>query len=124
MMDPPQNWQQRLAQIMETMQELSTQTDPQAMVRQYYARMRQVNPHIDRRMAMSRRGLNYPEFRITRYSEWDDDINPWKEQDRLPRLSGGILAELIYGNEPQIINELVFSAEDPAAEYLADQRSL
>ena len=124
MMDPPQNWQQRLAQIMETMQELSTQTDPQAMVRQYYARMRQVNPHIDRRLAMSRRGLNYPEFRITRYSEWDDDINPWKEQDRLPRLSGGILAELIYGNEPRIINDLVFTPEDPAAEYLADQRSL
>lgn len=118
------DWQQRLSQIMETMRELSNQSDPQAMVREYYARMRQVNPQIDRRLAMSRRGLEYPQYRITRFSEWDDDINPWKEQDRLPLLSGGILAELIYGNEPRIINDLVISADDPAAEYLSEQRSL
>jgi sigma-B regulation protein RsbU (phosphoserine phosphatase) len=120
----PQSWQERLAQIMETMRELSTQTDPQAMVHQYYERMRQVNPHIDRRLSMSRRGLTYPEFRITRYSEWDVDINPWKEGDKLPLLSGGILAELIYSNEPKIINELVVSRDDPAFEYLSEQRSL
>ena len=119
-----QSWQHRLAQIMETMRELSVQTDPQAMVRQYYARMRQVNPHIDRRLAMSRRGLVYPQFRITRYSEWNDDINPWKQPDRLPLISGGILAELIYADQPRIINDLMFAADDPAAEYLAGQRSL
>ena len=122
--DAPQNWQQRLSQIMETMRELSTQTDPQAMVREYYERMRQVNPHIDRRLAVSRRGLTYPEYRITRYSEWDEDINPWKEPDRLPWLSGGILADLIYGNEPRIINDLVCPPDDPAAEDLSEQRSL
>lgn len=120
----PPTWQARLAQIMETMRELSTQTDPQMMVREYYERMREVNPHIDRRLAMSRRGLEFPQFRITRYSEWGDDINPWKEPERLPLLSGGILAELIYADEPRIINDLVVSSDDPAAEYLADQRSL
>lgn len=120
----PHAWQMRLAQIMETMQELSIQTDPQAMVKQYYERMRLVNPQIDRRLAMSRRGLEYPWYRITRYSEWDDDINPWTEQARLPLLSGGILAELIYGNEPRIINDLNVHPDDPAAEYLSEQRSL
>lgn len=120
----PPAWPDRLAQIMETMRELSNQTDPQAMVREYYARMRLVNPHIDRRLAMSRRGLEYPQFRITRFSEWQDDINPWTEQTRLPLLSGGILAELIYGNEPRIINDLIVDPNDPAAEYLAEQRSL
>ena len=44
-------WQERLSHIMETMRELSTQTDPQEMVQQYYERMRQVNPHVDRRLA-------------------------------------------------------------------------
>lgn len=120
----PKGWQDRLSQIMETMRELSNQTDPQAMVREYYERMRQVNPHIDRRLAMSRRGLEYPMFRITRFSEWDEDINPWTEPNRLPLLSGGILAELIYGNEPRIINDLVVDPNDPAAAYLAGQRSL
>lgn len=109
---------------METMRELSHQTDPQSMVREYYTRMKEVNPLIDRRLAMSRRGLEYPQFRITRYSEWEDDIDPWKDPDRLPLLSGGILAELIYANEPRIINDLVVAPDDPAAEYLADQRSL
>ena len=122
--EPDHGWQQRLAQIMETMRELSVQTDPQAMVREYYARMRKVNPQIDRRLALSRRGLSYPQFRITRYSEWSDDINPWKEVDRLPLLSGGILAELIYGDEPRIINDLVYSPDDPAAVYLSEQHSL
>ena len=121
---PSQSWQERLAQIMETMRELSTQTDPQSMVHEYYERMRQVNPHIDRRLSMSRRGLTYPQFRITRYSEWDVEINPWKETARLPLLSGGILAELIYGNEARIINDLVVAPDDPAAEYLSEQRSL
>ena len=120
----PQNWPERLAQIMETMRELSNQTDPQAMVREYYERMRQVNPQIDRRLAISRRGLTYPEFRITRYSEWDEDIDPWKEPERLPLLSGGILSELIYGNEPRIVNDLTVSPDDPATEYLSKQRSL
>jgi len=117
-------WQARLAQIMETMRELSNQTDPQMMVREYYERMREVNPHIDRRLAMSRRGLEYPQFRITRYSEWGDDINPWKEPDRLPLLSGGILADLIYADAPRIINNLEVASDDPGAEYLSDQRSL
>lgn len=122
--DMVQTWQQRLDQIMETMRELSNQTDPQAMVREYYERMREVNPHIDRRLAMSRRGLEYPQFRITRYSEWEDDVDPWKDPERLPLLSGGILAELIYANQPKIINDLVVPPDDPAAEYLSDQRSL
>lgn len=114
----------RLNQIMETMRELSLQTNPQAMVRQYYERMRQVNPQIDRRLAMSRRELSYPDFRITRYSEWNDDIDPWKEPERLPLLSGGILADLIYGNEPKIINKLNVQQDDPAYEFLNGQHSL
>ncbi|HEY0983590.1 PP2C family protein-serine/threonine phosphatase [Schlesneria sp.] len=121
---PTPNSIRRLNQIMETMRELSLQTDPQAMVREYYERMRQVNPQIDRRLAMSRRELSYPDFLITRYSEWEDDIDPWKEPERLPLLSGGILAELIYGNEPRIINNLNVSPDDPAYEYLEGQHSL
>jgi len=122
--EPTPSLIERLSQIMETMRELSLQTDPQAMVRQYYNRMRQVNPQIDRRLAMSRRELSYPEFRITRYSEWVDDIDPWKEPARLPLLSGGILADLIYGNDPRIINHLVVAPDDPAYQYLEGQHSL
>ncbi|RPI80886.1 MAG: stage II sporulation protein E, partial [Planctomycetaceae bacterium] len=39
-------------------------------------------------------------------------------------LSGGQIAELLYGNEPAVIDELALEPGDPAAEYLADYRSL
>ncbi len=63
-------------------------------------------------------------FRITRYSGWTETINPWKEKERLPVLEGGLLGELLYAGEPRIIDDLQLAPDDPAAEYLAGQRSL
>src|SRR5580658_7121186 len=117
------DWQQRLAQIVEMMQEMSRQTDPQEMVRSYGERVRLLLPS-DRRISLSRRGLMAPKFRITRSTTWSENINPWKEKDRLPLLEGGLIAKLIYGNEPQIIDYLDVPNDDPAAEYLAGHRSL
>ena len=115
-------WNRRLAAIVNTMKEMSRQTDPQEMVRTYVKRMQQMMP-VDRRISLSRRGLEWPQYKLTRYSGWDD-INPWKETDRLPVLSGGLLGELIYGDTPRIISELHVSPDDPAHEYLEGQRSL
>jgi sigma-B regulation protein RsbU (phosphoserine phosphatase) len=116
-------WQERLALIVDTMREMSRQTEPQAMVRAYRARIRQIMPS-DRSLSLSRRDLAAPQYRITRSSTWPQEINPWKEKDRLPLLAGGLLAELIYGDEPRIIDDLWVPEDDPAAEYLAGQGSL
>src|SRR5579871_1604239 len=118
-----QDWHRRLAVIVDTMRELSRQTDPQAMVRTYGQRMRQLIP-VDRSISLSRRGLSFPKYRITRSSTWREIINPWKEPDRLPLFEGGLLARLIYGDEPQIIDDLAVEADDPAAAYLSADRSL
>src|SRR6266480_2528226 len=99
------DWQQRLAQIIELVQEMSRQTDPQEMVRSYGERVRLLLPS-DRRISLSRRGLTAPKYRITRSTTWPDNIDPWKEKDRLPLFEGGLIAKLIYGNEPQIIDNL------------------
>ncbi|MCG8586957.1 MAG: hypothetical protein MI757_19810, partial [Pirellulales bacterium] len=117
-----QDWQTRLTFIVDTMREMSRQTDPQEMVRNYGARMQKLLPR-DRWIALSRRGLSDGRFRITRSSTWEDDINPWKQKDRLPLLSGGMLSELVYGNEPVIINDFHPSPDDPAFEYLEGMRS-
>ena len=117
------SWQHKLTHIVETMREMSRQTDPQAMVRAYMAKMNQILT-AERRISLSRRGLKSPMYRITRYNGWRDDINPWTQKDRLPLLNGGLLSELIYGNEPRIIDDLVTSSDDPAAEYLTGQKSL
>lgn len=117
------DWQHRLRLVVETMREMSGQTDPQQMVAAYSARMRKLLP-TDRMVTVSRRDTSPPHYLITRSSLWKEAINPWKQKDRLPRLSGGLLGELLYGDVPRQIDEVKVSADDPAAEYFAGQRSL
>ena len=120
---PLEDWQQRLAVIVDTMRDMSRHTDPQEMVRAYASRIGQLAP-IARRLSLSRRGLSQPRYRITRSTTWEADVNPWKEKDRLPLLEGGLLGELIYAGEPRMLDDLEVSSSDPAAGYLAGHRSL
>ncbi len=99
------DWQNRLALIVDMMRDMSRQTDPQEMVRSYAQKIGQLVP-LHRRLSLSRRGLSAPQYRITRSTTWREDVNPWKEKDRLPLFSGGLLAELIYGDEPVVIDDL------------------
>lgn len=115
--------EERLAEVVAMMREMSRQTDPQEMVRAYSQRVRNLVPS-DGFLALSRRGLEPPWVRITRSSRWSEEINPWTQTDRLPVLKGGLLSDLIYEGEPQIINDLEVDPDDPAAEYLQGSRSL
>lgn len=117
------DWRRRLEVIVATMREMSGQRDPQAMVRAYGRRISELIP-TDGRLSLSRRGLAYPQYRITRYSGWSEEVNPWKSPERLPLLEGGLLAELIYADEPRVLDDVEFSPNDPAAEYLGSVRSL
>lgn len=122
-MQPTDDWRKRLALIVETMQDMSRHTDPQEMVRAYGERIQQFFP-IDRRISLSRRGLSHPHYRVTRSTTWTEAVNPWQDKDRLPLLQGGLLAKLIYGDQPQVIDDLAVPPDDPAADYLAGHRSL
>lgn len=117
------DWQQRLVHIVDTVREMSAQSDAQEMVRAYARRMRDIMP-LDGHVSLSRRDLRAPWYRITRSSRWSNDVNPWKQRDKLPLCEGGLLAELLYGNQPQIIQDLQLSSDDPAAAYLEGHRSL
>jgi len=116
-------WQERLAYVVEMMREMSEQSDPQEMVKAYAARVRRLLPS-DRQIAVSRRDLEAPRYRITRSSHFKESINPWKERHRLPVFERGLLGELIYAGEPKIISNLVVADDDPAVEHLSGQRSL
>ena len=87
--------------------------------------MRQLMPTA-RFVSLSRRDLERPMVRITRSSQWTEEINPWKERDRLPMLSGGLLSDLIWSDEPRIIDDLppVIAAADPGFDYLSGMGSL
>lgn len=117
------HWEARLSAIVKTMKAMSQVTDPQEMVRIYGQRVQELMP-VDRRISLSRRGLKYPYYRVTRYNKWATDINPWKEEARLPVHAGGLLAELIYGDTPRILTSFELDKDDPANAYLDQQHSL
>jgi sigma-B regulation protein RsbU (phosphoserine phosphatase) len=121
----PGTWEEQLAFIVEAMREMSRHSDPQAMVASYGARVRQLMPS-DRFLAISRRDLEHPRYRITRSSTWTETINPWKQKNRLPILQGGLLGDLIYGDEPRLIDDIapLLARDDPAIEYLDGFHSL
>ncbi len=118
-------WSARLASVVEMMREMSQQTDPQEMVRAYASRIRQLLP-TERSVSLSRRDLDAPKFRVTRFTGWADAVNPWAERDRLPLLSGGLLGEIMYGDQPLILDDLTARLDptDPAFPYLDGMRSL
>ena len=110
-------------QVVDTMREMSLQTDPQELVHAYVARMRKLVP-TDNWLSISRRGMESPVFCVTRSSLWKEAIDPWNEPHRLPIFRGGLLSELIYGDQPRVINELEFDDGDPGKEFLSGHRSL
>jgi sigma-B regulation protein RsbU (phosphoserine phosphatase) len=116
-------WSERLSIIVETMREMSRQRDPQVMSTVYGQRMRSLMP-TDRWVSLSRRDLARPEFRVTRNSQWTAHPNPWKEKDKLPLHRGGLFADLIYGNEPRLLNVPGLPKDDPAHSYVEGMQSI
>ena len=128
MSDPPDildssaDWEERLALVIETMKEMSRQTDPATMVATYTQRVRTAAPR--RILSLSRRGVEPPRYVLARDSDWENQPNPWRERGELPVLEGGLLGELVYGNEPRVIQDLQLDAGDASAQLLAGARSL
>jgi sigma-B regulation protein RsbU (phosphoserine phosphatase) len=119
----PQDWEIKLAHIIELVRDMSRHTDPQEMVRSYAAKVNAIRP-VDGRISLSRRGLHAPEFRITRSTRWKEDINPWKQKSLLPVFQGGVLADLLYSDTTQVFDNLTVSEQDPAYAYLQGYQSL
>lgn len=112
-------WQEELEIIDRTMKAISSVTDPEELVSTYWDNIGELLPIHDY-VALSRRGIAPPNFLITRSSRFAEEINPWKERDRLPILSGGLLGEIAYAERPMIIDDLPsrLRQDDPAHFYL------
>src|SRR4051794_39542334 len=94
-------WQDELAIIDRTMKAISTISDPEELIQAYWDGIGALVP-VNDYVAVSRRNLEPPYYLITRSSRFTEQLNPWKGRDRLPRLSGGLLGEIAYGNRPVI----------------------
>lgn len=113
-----------MAELDSIMREISTHTDPQALVNAYGERIQRL-AGIESTVSLSRRGLERPWYKITRSWKWDEeDVNPWDQPNRLPRYDRGMLGELLYADAPRLINDFRPDPSDPAYEHLAPFRSL
>ncbi len=119
----PRNWRDRIAVSTDMMRELSRYADPDELYHVYARRMSQLYPTA-RQVSVSRRGLESPLFRVTRFNLWKDQLNPYRDTHRLPVLSGGVVADLLYGDEPRVIDDLAIHPHDPASDFLGGQGSL
>jgi phosphoserine phosphatase RsbU/P len=117
------NWRARLAISSDLMRELSRYSDPREMYRVFTRRMSQLFP-TSRQITLSRRGVDRPNVRVTRFNLWKDMPDPFLNSDRFPTVAGGLFEALLYADEPRLIDDVRLDADDPAAEFLADQRSL
>ncbi len=118
-----QSPQQRLDFVVDTVREISRQTDPQVMVSLFRKRARTLYSG-DAFLSLSRRDLPAPHYRITRSTRWTEEINPWEQRDRLPVFRGGLLADLLYSDLPSLRRDLTIAPDEPAREYLEGKRSL
>src|SRR3954466_4233436 len=118
-------WTEELAIIDRTMKAISDVTDPETFVNIYYNNIGALIPGNDY-VSVSRRNVPAPFYLITRSSRFKEHLNPWTQRDLLPRLSGGLLGEVAYANEPVIIDDLParLKADDPGHFYLQGFQSL
>ncbi len=112
----------RVVKMVELVRELSAQTDPQQMVKDFGERFRDMFA-LEGFVAISRRGLDSPHYRVTRSTRWEKKINPWKQSDLLPRYDRGLLGDLLYGDVPVLCNDFHPDPDDPAYEHLEGYRS-
>lgn len=119
------HWTQELEIIDRVMKSVSDLTDPEEMVSVYWDGVYELFP-VEDFLAVSRRGIEPPEFLITRSSRFPEQYNPWKERHRLPRMSGGLLGEIAFADRPLVIEDLPsrLKSGDPAHFYLDGFQSL
>ena len=117
------NARARLAVSVELMRELSRYADPDELYQVFSKRLNQLYP-TTRQLTVSRRGLDRPHFRVQRFNLWKDAVNPYRQPDKLPRYLGGLIGEMIFEDQPRVIDDLALNLNDPAREFFDGQRSL
>ncbi len=103
--------------VLDTVRDLSAATTPRDFVKTFGDHVGEIISR-DRMIVLSRNDVPDGYYLVTRNSDWEDAPDPWSERDKLPLLKGGILGDLIYADEPRIINDLRVDPDDPGATFL------
>jgi sigma-B regulation protein RsbU (phosphoserine phosphatase) len=103
------------------LKEMSQSTDPGELVRLFFDHVRQ---HIDvqRALVLSSAGLSAPQYRLVHNVACSEPNGSVATMDE--RHQGGLLAEILYLGEFQIISDFAPSTSDPEFDLLQGSRSL
>lgn len=113
----------RLQRLDALVKEISIEEDPERLIR-VFTRQSDMVVQRDGLLTVTRRGVQKPQYRITRSHRWPVGVNPWTESHLLPVRTGGILGKLLYAGVPVLVNDLEISTDDPAFDHLEGMRSL
>jgi sigma-B regulation protein RsbU (phosphoserine phosphatase) len=122
---PQLSWQAQLEIIDRTMRAISGISEPEELVDAYWSGISDLVKIVNF-VAVSRRHCEPPQYHITRSSRFTEHLNPWTQREQLPRLSGGILGEILYDGRPRLIENLpeLLAEDDPAKYYLEGFQAL
>jgi HD-GYP domain-containing protein (c-di-GMP phosphodiesterase class II) len=112
-----------LSLVLGAAREMSRHEDPAEVTRIALAHGRKIL-RFDRSITATRRDMESGAVRITRCDAPGTNFHDPTGRDEFPPHSGGLLATLLYGGEPVLIEDLLVPADDPSAPYLQGMRSM
>lgn len=133
----------RLTVMLEMLEEISRETEPNEAVRRFSSRMQELNGY-DGAIAVSQRGLGPGEYKITRnyglalpasiLGGLNGELrtlegvglapNPWRDWDLMPTLQGGFLGKILAGQRPRLINDLSIQNDPVLGDALSGMGSV
>jgi len=132
----------RIAILDEILLDVSRQTSPSGVFGAFSSQFWRVRGGTDYFVSASTRGLQPGEYKLTRqyaistikdlhqqgkitdFSRWLEDQNPWQQWPLLPVYSSGILAELIATGRPGVLNNLDLSSDPVLRDIIPEMRSV
>jgi sigma-B regulation protein RsbU (phosphoserine phosphatase) len=115
---------ERVAQLTELFQTVSSLKDPQAVQREFSRRLT-LTSRVQGYMGVSKRGLDDGQYKITRvmldeHALQANATNPWAQWDEIPTHTGGLVGELIATPVPRLFTEFFLRGDPALADTLAD----
>ncbi len=121
------NENDRIGNLSDLLRTVSGLTDPQAVQLEFQKRMRGLN-EVDAYVAVSRRGLENGQYKITRSSlpaaRAYHEQNPWDSWDELPAHAGGFLGSMVADDQPKLFSTARVTDDPVLGDALEPFRSM
>ncbi len=120
---------ERMTIVLEMLEDVSRQTQPNDAVRSFSKRMRELRPS-DGFLAVSIRDMPEGQYKVTRQIGFGpiggidpDGSNPWRDWHRLEAFSGGFIGEVIARGMPCLFEDLRVADDPVLGDLLGEMRS-